>query len=354
MEYFHRLPPPVRDDLVASQAQLYKGIDAVADRRHLPAAVPQAPPGRPAHHAAHQHRADRARRDGDGARPRPAPRRAGATRSSSPTEGLVLATGYRHEVPAFLAPDRRPDRVGRAGPLRRRGATSAIDRDGGDDLRPERRAAHPRLRGARPRHGRVPQLVHHPRAARPRARTRSSARSPSRSSARRRHGRLSRCVSVPPRRSRGRRRAAARLGHPPEVARFWQMQDADVERVEREYRAIDDVARATRPSSACTTASRRSWSSATTRRTTRSATPTTCETGDVGMHFLVAPDRRAGPRLHARGDRDRDGAAVRRPGDAPRRGRAGRRATTAVHALNAAVGFEPAGDGASCRTSARC
>lgn len=28
MEYFHRLPPPVRDDLVASQGQLYKGIDA--------------------------------------------------------------------------------------------------------------------------------------------------------------------------------------------------------------------------------------------------------------------------------------------------------------------------------------
>ena len=38
--------------------------------------------------------------------------------------------------------------------------------------------------------------------------------------------------------------------------------------------------------------------------------------GDMGMHFLVAPTDRARPRLHARRDRPRDGADVRRPGGA--------------------------------------
>ena len=62
------------------------------------------------------------------------------------------------------------------------------------------------------------------------------------------------------------------------------------------------------------------------------------------MHFLVAPTDEPVHGFTREVIEPRDGAAVRRPGDAPRGGRARRRATTAVHALNAAVGFEPAGD----------
>ena len=46
--------------------------------------------------------------------------------------------------------------------------------------------------------------------------------------------------------------------------------------------------------------------------------------GDLGMHVLVAPDRRPGARLHPRGVPRGDGALLRRPGRTPR-GRRARR-----------------------------
>jgi lysine N6-hydroxylase len=101
LEYFHRLPAPVRDDLVASQAPLYKGIDSelIDEIFHL---------------------LYRKHRKGE---PRTtlltntelvgiAEREAGfdldlrhveqGTAFSLATEGIVLATGYRYRVPDFL------------------------------------------------------------------------------------------------------------------------------------------------------------------------------------------------------------------------------------------------------------
>ena len=100
MEYFHRLPPTVRDDLVASQGQLYKGIDAslIDDIFRL---------------------LYRRQRQGD-------PRATLVTNTELTgchghyeldlrhveqgrdftlhADGLVLATGYRQQVPSFTAP----------------------------------------------------------------------------------------------------------------------------------------------------------------------------------------------------------------------------------------------------------
>ena len=140
-----------------------QGHRRLADRRHLPAAVPQAPPGPPADHAAHEHRADRGPPRRRRVRARPAPRRAGRgvrapDRGPRPRHRLPL------RGPRLPGPRRGPDRVGRAGPLRRQAQLQHRPRRR-RHLRPERRAAHPRLRGARPRHGGVPQLVHPARAA---------------------------------------------------------------------------------------------------------------------------------------------------------------------------------------------
>jgi len=128
MEYFHRLPPPVRDDLVASQAQLYKGIDAsliddifrLLYRKHRQ--------GDPRTTLLTNTELTAARRDGDGLVLDLRHVEQGDA-FELPTESLVLATGYRYEVPAFLAPveDRIAwDEQGRFAVRR----NFSIDRDG--------------------------------------------------------------------------------------------------------------------------------------------------------------------------------------------------------------------------------
>ena len=101
MEYFHRLPPPVRDDLVASQGQLYKGIDAsliddifrLLYRKHRQ--------GNPRTRLLTNTELRAARPDGDGFTLEL--RHAEQEQDFSlATDALVLATGYRHEVPPYL------------------------------------------------------------------------------------------------------------------------------------------------------------------------------------------------------------------------------------------------------------
>lgn len=108
VDYFHALPPAVRDTLNREQRNLYKGINSalindifdllyVKSRRgkvrtrlltntELTHAAHDAPPGGPGTYTL-------------GLRQR----EQGVDRTLS-TEGLVLATGYRYEVPDFLAP----------------------------------------------------------------------------------------------------------------------------------------------------------------------------------------------------------------------------------------------------------
>jgi lysine N6-hydroxylase len=111
IDYFHALPPGVRDRLIASQKGLYKGIDSavindIFDLLYIKA----------------RHK------DGTRARLMTNTELTGAAydRESAlyaldlrqaeqgrdfqlATEGLILATGYRHQVPAFLGPIR--DRI---------------------------------------------------------------------------------------------------------------------------------------------------------------------------------------------------------------------------------------------------
>ena len=105
MEYFHRLPAPVRDDLVASQGQLYKGIDAsliddifrLLYRKHRQ--------GHPKTTLLTNTELVGARYDAAPAAYELALRHTEQEEAFTlASEGLVLATGYAHEVPAFLAP----------------------------------------------------------------------------------------------------------------------------------------------------------------------------------------------------------------------------------------------------------
>jgi lysine N6-hydroxylase len=109
VDHFHALPPGVRAEKAAEHALLYKGIDAelideifhTLYRRHRRGLPPGARllPGTEV--VAAEHDGDRftlALRNTD----------TGA-RAAHETEGLVLATGYRQHVPAFLDPIR--DRI---------------------------------------------------------------------------------------------------------------------------------------------------------------------------------------------------------------------------------------------------
>ncbi len=111
IDYFHALPPAVRDRLIASQKGLYKGIDsdvinAIFDLLYIKA----------------RHK------DGTRARLMTNTELTGAAHDRESalyaldlrqaeqgrdfrlaTEGPILATGYRHQVPAFLGPIR--DRI---------------------------------------------------------------------------------------------------------------------------------------------------------------------------------------------------------------------------------------------------
>jgi lysine N6-hydroxylase len=115
VDYFHALPPDTRDSLIRSQAQLYKGIsgdlvDEIFDLQYAQRVQGVRPPRQVTNTEV-----TAARLEDD--RYRLELHHGELDRSwSLETDGLVLATGYRHEVPAFLAPvaDRvKWDRYGR-------------------------------------------------------------------------------------------------------------------------------------------------------------------------------------------------------------------------------------------------
>ena len=319
LEYFHRLPAPVRDEPRRLAGAALQGDRLRADRRDLPAALPQAPPGPAADDAADQHRAGRRdlrRRRGryDGLR---------HVEQEQAFELAAEGAGAGHRLPLRVA---RSSWSG--SPTGSRGTSSGrfavrrnytIDATGGEvfvqnaELHTHGFVA-PDLGMAAYRNsciirellGREHYPIEHsiafqefgaPEEVRPIAELRAP---------------------VDP-------EADAELLHAwvthPKSA-FWLMGDADVDGssalprhrrgaahdafiglhegepaflVERYDPAHDEIGEVYE-----------------------------VREGDVGMHFLVAPDRRAGPRLHARGDRDRDGADVLRPGGAPRGGRARR------------------------------
>jgi lysine N6-hydroxylase len=101
LEYFHRLPAPVRDDLVASQAPLYKGIDSelIDEIFHL---------------LYRKHRKGEPRTtlltntelvgiaEGDRGYELDLRHVEQGTAFALATEGIVLATGFRYRVPDFL------------------------------------------------------------------------------------------------------------------------------------------------------------------------------------------------------------------------------------------------------------
>ena len=234
MEYFHRLPPPVRDDLVASQAPLYKGIDAsliddifrLLYRKHRR--------GDSRTTLLTNTELTAARRDGDAheLELRQVEQEQAFTLRA---EGLVLGTGYRRDVPDYLAgiSDRIAwDEHGRFAVNR----NFTIDRAGraifvqNAELHTHGFVA-PDLGMASYRNS-----LHHPRAARPRAlRDRGVDRLPGvRSAGVTVIGRLwVRPVDV---------EADADLLHvwltDPKSA-FWDMQDADVDTVRRAYGEIE-------------------------------------------------------------------------------------------------------------------
>ena len=124
-------------------------------------------------------------------------------------------------------------------------------------------------------------------------------------------------------------------------ARFWQMQDADVERVAREYRAIADA-----PGHDAYLGLHEGRPAFLLERYDPARDPVgdtyPVENGDVGMHFLVAPTDEP---VHGF-TREVIGSVM----ELLFADRATRRVVVepdvrndAVHALNAAVGFEPAG-----------
>lgn len=105
LEYFHGLPASARDELVASQGQLYKGIDAsliddifrLLYRKHRQ--------GTPMTRLLTNTELTSARYDTAGGHHELALRHVEQDRAFTlSSEGLVLATGYRHETAPFLAP----------------------------------------------------------------------------------------------------------------------------------------------------------------------------------------------------------------------------------------------------------
>ncbi|HTJ71380.1 MAG TPA: lysine N(6)-hydroxylase/L-ornithine N(5)-oxygenase family protein [Actinospica sp.] len=118
IDYFHALPPAVRDRLIASQKGLYKGIDSdvindIFDLLYIKARHKDGPRARLMTNtelsgAAYDRESGLFSLD---------LRHAEQGRDFQiGTEGLVLATGYRHQVPAFLGPIRdriRWDELGR-------------------------------------------------------------------------------------------------------------------------------------------------------------------------------------------------------------------------------------------------
>ncbi|HET9173427.1 MAG TPA: lysine N(6)-hydroxylase/L-ornithine N(5)-oxygenase family protein [Actinospica sp.] len=111
VDYFHALPPEVRDRLIASQKGLYKGIDSdvINDIFDLLYIKAQHKDGTRARLLTNTELTGAAY-DASGGRYALDLRQAEQGRDFRiATEGLILATGYRHQVPAFLAPIR--DRI---------------------------------------------------------------------------------------------------------------------------------------------------------------------------------------------------------------------------------------------------
>ncbi|HEX6443773.1 MAG TPA: SidA/IucD/PvdA family monooxygenase [Streptosporangiales bacterium] len=116
-DYFHALPPRTRDRLVASQAALYKGIDrdlidAVFDLMYARSVAGRCRTRLLTNVEVRGARYDEGRQEYELGLRHVEQERDFRHR----TQGLVLATGYRHEPPAFLAPvaDRiRRDHAGR-------------------------------------------------------------------------------------------------------------------------------------------------------------------------------------------------------------------------------------------------
>ena len=157
---------------------------------------------------------------------------------TSSTDGLVLATGYRHQVPAFLDPVATGSAGTATGGLdvapRLRASTPRPRR-----VRPERRAAHPRLRRTRPRDGGLPQLVIICRPGSAARSTRSSSASrPRTSGCPRDQRRGGEGVITFRRLDPERRHPPPRLGDAATRA-FWQMEGSSVADVRAAYQEID-------------------------------------------------------------------------------------------------------------------
>ena len=213
-----RCPPPTRDrPRGVAEGPAYKGIDGDADRRRsstcCTASTARADPRTT---AAHQHRADRAPRCDE----RRHVRRSTCARSSRATRFELhdRGPGPRHrlpatQVPAFLEPVARParSRTSRAASTSRRNYASTATGAGSSCRTP---SVHTHgFVGARPRHGRVPQLVHHRASCWAASTTRSRSSIAFQEFGVRPDARAAAHVHRSVRRSRGRRRAAARLGH---------------------------------------------------------------------------------------------------------------------------------------------
>lgn len=101
VDYFHDLPPGVRDDLIRDQAQLYKGIDAELIDAIFHTLYRKHRRGRPMARLLTNTELVGATHE-DGCFALDLHQTEADERFSLAAEGLVLATGYRHQVPAFL------------------------------------------------------------------------------------------------------------------------------------------------------------------------------------------------------------------------------------------------------------
>lgn len=109
-EYFHELPAPVRDGLVTSQAQLYKGIDSELIDEIFQLLYRKQRRGRPRTRLLTNTELTGLTHDAGKGLYTMALRHAEQGQAFElTTEGLILATGYRYRPPAFLSPIR--DRI---------------------------------------------------------------------------------------------------------------------------------------------------------------------------------------------------------------------------------------------------
>ena len=234
--YFQGLPELTRRRLLREQRSLYKGIsgdlvDAIFDLHYRLRVTGDGPRTTLMTNTA----VTGVTHDGGALRPRAAPRgdrRAFGLR----TDGLVLATGYSARGAGLPRRRARPDRVRRARPLRRLSDLRCRPRRRGD-LRAERRGAQPRVRGAGPRHGRLPQLRAGRRDVRP-------GGLPGREADRGAELRRPRPPAAGPmtleplQLPRDLGRLHAWVTHPKAV--YWEMQGASVQDVATEYTLIDE------------------------------------------------------------------------------------------------------------------